>query len=89
MTPTYANILNYKVNATELVLEFGAFFPMPGVAFQSPSEANFHTRIVMGADIVDALVTVSQEMKKSRDHARELLKQTGQSADKLNQGNRQ
>ena len=82
MTPKFANTLNYRVNAMELVIDFGAFFPMPGKSL-APAEADFHTRIVMGADVIDPLINVLQELKKSRDQARELLKPTAQKADEL------
>ena len=86
MAPKFANILNYRVNATELIIDFGAFFPTPGKEPQVHTEADIHTRIVMGAEIIDPLIKVLQELKKSRDHARELLKQTGQNVDELGQG---
>jgi hypothetical protein len=73
----------------ELVIDFGAIFPMPGREPHAPTDADFHTRIVMGADIIDPLINGLQELKKSRDQARELLKQTSQKADEIRKGNTQ
>lgn len=88
VTPTFSNVLNYRVNAKELILDFGAFFPVPGGP-QRPAEADFHTRIVLGADIIEAFIGVLQEMRKSRDQARESLMHPTQPADKSGQGSMQ
>ena len=81
MTPKYANLLNYTVNATEVIFDFGAFFPKAQLGVQTPTEADFHTRIVMSADMLDALVGALPELKKSRDQAREQLKKLSSAAD--------
>ena len=86
MTPKFANILNYRVNATEVILDFGAFFPKPQPGVQTPTEADFHTRIIMGADVLDALLVALPELKKSRDQAREQQKKSSLPADTMNRG---
>jgi hypothetical protein len=87
--PKFSNTLNYRVNAMELIIDFGAFFPTPGKDTQAPTEADFHTRIVMGADVIDPFINALQELKKSRDKARELLKPTSQKADEFSKGSTQ
>jgi hypothetical protein len=69
--PKFANLLNYTVNATEVIFDFGAFFPRPQLGVQTPTDSDYHTRIVMGADVLDALLAALPELKKMRDQARE------------------
>jgi hypothetical protein len=66
--PAFANILTYKINATELVLEFGAFFPMPG-GREVMNETDTHTAIVMSANSLEAFESAIAAMKVGRDLA--------------------
>jgi hypothetical protein len=66
--PAFANILTYKINATELVLEFGAFFPMPG-GREVTNETDTHTAIVMSASALEAFESAIAVMKAGRDLA--------------------
>jgi len=72
--PKFANLLNYTVDANEVVFDFGAFFRKPQLGVQTPTDSDYHTRIVMGADVLDALLAVLPELIKNRDQAREQLR---------------
>ena len=93
MTPKFANILNYTINLTDLVLDFGAFFPtappsMP-ITPESVGDKVFHTRIVMSADMIEPLVTILEQLKKNRDEARkqqQRLEPAAQKADTIREG---
>lgn len=69
MTTIFANILNIRITPTELVLEFGSFFPdrppVGGGPVGPPSDYKPEIRVVLNKDVLRGL---GGRFDKGRSH---------------------
>jgi hypothetical protein len=68
-TPVFANSINYFVSATDLVFEFGFGLPAPNDPALGITSV-MHTRVVLGADIIEPLIEALNALIVSRNEAR-------------------
>jgi hypothetical protein len=68
----YANLFAYRVSTVELVLEFGNFFHGQDNRSQA-GFADFDTRVVMSADLLEQVIQMLEQAKQSRNLQREQL----------------
>jgi len=65
MNTIFANFIQLRMTPTELVLEFGNYFPdRPGVGI--PSDYKPDTRVVMNIGNLEALINTLQQAVKTR-----------------------
>lgn len=83
MEAKYANIIGFRLSPNEVVIEFGNFFP-PGAEDNriKADSRDFHTRIVLPHDLVDALKVGLEQVIAAREQARKVTQ--GQSAFQIN-----
>lgn len=75
MEAYYANIVTYRVTATEFVLEFGSFFVGQG-GRATNNENDTVARVVMNADILESFMNILATATEARDkHRQERPKQ--------------
>jgi hypothetical protein len=68
MQTIFANLINFRMSPTELVLEFGSFFPdRPGIA--PPSDQKPDVRVVMNILVLDNLITALSGLSAQRKSA--------------------
>lgn len=80
MDAYYANLLAYRVSASELVLEFGNFFT--GQEDRTKAEyRDFGIRVVMIPDLIEPLIALLEEARVARDRQRSLFEQEKREAD--------
>jgi hypothetical protein len=79
MEVKYANIIGFRVSRNELVLEFGNFFLGQDDNRAKPDFRDFHTRIVLPTDLIEA---VKQSLEQA-SAAREQLQQAEQGQPKF------
>jgi hypothetical protein len=61
----FANLINFRITPTELVLEFSSFFPdRPGVA--PPADLKPEVRIVLNVNVLDGLVDALSKIAAQR-----------------------
>lgn len=80
MEAYYANLLAYRVTATELVLEFGNFFGGQENRSQ-PDFQDYDIRVVMTPDLIEPLINLLEQAKSARDQQRSLFDQTKKEAE--------
>lgn len=80
MEAYYANLLAYRVTATELVLEFGNFFGGQENRSQ-PDFQDYDIRVVMTPDLIEPLINLLEQAKSARDQQRGLFDQTKKEAE--------
>jgi hypothetical protein len=68
----YANLLAYRVTATELVLEFGSFFGGQENR-PKPNFTDYNVRVVMVPDLIEPLINLLEQAKAARDQQRNLF----------------
>jgi hypothetical protein len=68
MTTIFANVLNIRITPSELVLEFGSFFPdrapVVGIAPSPPSDYKPEVRVVLNPSVLPGL---AEAMKKGAE----------------------
>ncbi len=61
----FANLINFRITPTELVLEFGAFFPdRPGVS--PPADFRPEVRVVMNVNVLENLAQTLSNIATQR-----------------------
>jgi hypothetical protein len=74
MEAKYANIIGFRVSPNEVAIEFGSFFP-PGSEDNriKPDYRDFHTRIVLSPELIEALkmgldqaIVAREQVRKAR-----------------------
>jgi hypothetical protein len=65
----FVNLISYRVTATELVLEFGNFFPGQEGRAEADDD-DMYIRVVMNADMLENLLHGLEEAKRARDKRR-------------------
>jgi hypothetical protein len=73
MEVKYANMIGFKVTHNEVALEFGNFFPGQDDNRTKPDYRDFHTRIVLPPDMIDALKQGLQQVVDVREQARKAV----------------
>jgi hypothetical protein len=68
----YANLFAWRVTPSELVLEFGNFYPSQGNRTQADFE-DFDIRVVMNPDLLEQIIPMLQNAKAGRDEQRKLI----------------
>jgi len=74
MDVKYANMFGLRVSRNEVALEFGNFFPGQDNNRTTPDYRDFHTRIVLTSDMVEA-------MRKSLEQACVAMQQAQKAAE--------
>ena len=69
MDAYYSNILAYRVNANEFVLEFGNFFAGQDNRTQAEFE-DFDIRVVLTPNLIEPLIDLLQQAREARDKMR-------------------
>jgi hypothetical protein len=65
----FVNLISYRVTATELVLEFGNFFPGQEGRAEADDD-DMYIRIVMNADMLENFIKGLEDAKRARDKHR-------------------
>ena len=68
METLYANLIAYRVNANELALEFGTFFPGEDNR-QAATYEDFVLRIVMHPSVLPEMIRLLQQAQASHEQA--------------------
>jgi hypothetical protein len=71
MEVKYANIIGFRVSRNELVLEFGNFFLGQDDNRTKPDFRDFHSRIVLPAELIEALKQSLDQASTARDQAQQ------------------
>ena len=75
MEAYYANIVAYRVTPTELVLDFGDFFPGQDKDRKQYDHTDLKTRVVMSADMIEVMIQALNMAKNARDESRKSVHQ--------------
>ncbi|MGA2592518.1 MAG: hypothetical protein ABSH32_21620 [Bryobacteraceae bacterium] len=73
MEVKYANIMGFRVSRNELVLEFGNFFAGQDDNRTKPDYRDFHTRVVLPAELIEALKQSLEQASGVRDQAKQAV----------------
>jgi hypothetical protein len=65
-TSVYANVVNLRTTQTDLVLEFGSFFPDRVGQFGPPSDYKPEIRVVMNIAALEVLVKSLQQAQQQQ-----------------------
>jgi hypothetical protein len=71
MEVRYANIIGFRVSRSELVLEFGNFFLGQDDNRTKADHRDFHTRIVLPTELIEALKQSLEQASAAREQLRE------------------
>jgi hypothetical protein len=66
MEVKYANMIGFRVSRSELVVEFGNFFPGQDDNRAKADYRDFHTRIVLPAELIEALKQSLEQASAAR-----------------------
>jgi hypothetical protein len=74
MEVKYANIVRFRLTRAEVAIEFGSFFP-PGEEDNrmKPDHRDFHTRIVLPPEIIEAMKQSLTQVSAARDQAQRTM----------------
>jgi hypothetical protein len=71
MEAKYANMIAFRVSRNELVLEFGNFFIGQDDNRAKPDYRDFHTRVVLPTDLIEALKQSLEQASAAREQLQE------------------